>query len=153
MLLAAAGGAAEPFWAQWPAHWDRADRESGSAAPRPSARVEEALAPYRVGMLRDPLGDEETRAIVREAYAAEPQRCTLPDDAASSSGDKNALVVVTRWPFQAEPKYFGCGSHSHHQRIAKQLNGMCLSNMQMYCVVRPFRRISKFPLSHKGGQQ
>jgi sulfite oxidase len=111
VLLSAAGGAAEPFWASWPAHWDRADRAAGAAAPRASATVERALAPYRVATLRHPPGLAELREVVRDAYAEEPRRCTCDDDhsggGGGGGGGNNALDVVTHWPFQGEPRYVG----------------------------------------------
>ncbi len=112
-ILSAAGGAAEPFFAQWPAHWDRNDRAAvpGSIAPRVSEQVRQALRPYYIGALRD--GDTctavDNATIVREAFCAEPER-VLAHPAAPGL---NGLDVVTHLPFQAEPKYFG-RSHEFH---------------------------------------
>lgn len=106
-ILSAAGGAAEPFFALWPAHWDRSCRSTapGSISPRVSEQVRCALRPYFVGTLRD-YREDHAATVVREAYAAEPPRTELAPAAPSGT---NGLDVVTYLPFQGEPRYFGGG--------------------------------------------
>ena len=93
-ILAAAGGAAEAFFAQWPTHWDREDRATaaGTTTPRVSEQVRQALHPYHIGTLRDAHGELDTATIVRDAYAAEPPRKVLTQPAPPGA---NGLDVVT----------------------------------------------------------
>ena len=93
-ILSAAVGAAEAFFAQWPAHCDREDRAiaAGTTTPRVSERVQQALRPYHIGTLRDARGEHDTAAVVLDAYAAEPPRKVLGH---SPPPGANGLDVVT----------------------------------------------------------
>jgi sulfite oxidase len=92
-ILEAAGGALEPFWAFWPAHYERADRMSGTDTPRPSTAVANALRGRRIGELlpSDAPTPALLREIAREAWATEPTRLMA------------TRRLITRRPFQAEP--------------------------------------------------